>query len=110
MYWSYGRGKQIANAIGWLGGKPLPVEFCSHPYGYGSHPYGYCRCNEDADSVAVAYFNCSPDGIDKLKLTFNKPIKSINVIGGKGMQIDEKTAVLEDICSFGYAAITADYK
>ena len=103
MYWSYGRGKQIANVIEWLGGKALPAECCGHPY-------GYCRCNEDDASVAVAYFNCSPDGIDKLKFTFNKAIKSINVIGGRGTQTDERTIILEDIRSFGYVAITAEYK
>lgn len=103
MYWSYGRGKQIANAIEWLGGKPLPVECCGHPC-------GYCRCNEDDTSVAVAYFNCSPDGIDKLKVTFNKSIKNINIIGGRGTQTDERTVILEDIRSFGYVAITAEYK
>ena len=103
MYWSYGRGTQIAKAVEWLGGKALPVECCGHPY-------GYCRCNEDDSSVAVAYFNCSPDGIDKLKIAFNKPVKSINIIGGKGTQTNDRTIVLEDIRSFGYAAITAEYK
>ena len=102
MYWSYGRGEQIANAIEWLGRKSLPVKCFGHPY-------GYCRCNEDDDSVAVAYFNCSPDGIDKLKFVFNKSIKSINVIGGRGTQTDERTVILEDIRSFGYVAITAYY-
>ena len=59
MYWNYRRGEQIANAVEWLCGKPLPVQ-CT------GEPFGYCRCNEDENSIAVAYFNCTSDGIEKL--------------------------------------------
>jgi hypothetical protein len=102
MYWSYGRGKQIANAIEWLGGKPLPVKCFGHPY-------GYCRCNEDADSVAVAYFNCSPDAVSELSFTFSKAVKSVKIIGGSGDKLDSNTLVIHNIQSFGYVAIEAEY-
>jgi len=102
VYWSYGRGKQITNAIEWLGGKPLPVVCCGHPY-------GYCRCNEDDSSVAVAYFNCSPDGVDALDLTFSRPVKNVRLIGGAGDLIDPLTVRIKDVSSFGYVAAVAEY-
>ena len=102
MYWNYRRGEQIASVIEWLGGKPLPVT-C-----YGE-PYGYCRCNEDENSVAVAYFNCSPDGIEKLDFKFARDVKNVKIIGGKGTVTDARTVCVEDIRGFGYVAIEADY-
>jgi hypothetical protein len=102
MYWSYGRGRQIANAIEWLSGKPLPA-VCN------GHPYGYCRCNEDDRSVAIAYFNCSPDGIDTLSFTFSRPVKNVNIIGGEGNVTDTGTVIIKDIRSFGYVGIEAEY-
>ena len=33
MYWNYRRGEQIASAIEWLGGKPLPVDCTGEPFG-----------------------------------------------------------------------------
>lgn len=102
MYWNYRRGEQIASAIEWLGGKPLPVN-CT------GQPYGYCRCNEDDTSVAVAYFNCSPDGIEKLDFRFARDVKCVKVITGRGAQTDTHTVSIKDICGYGYVAIEAEY-
>ena len=102
MYWSYGRGAQIASAVEWLGGRPLPAD-CN------GHPYGYCRCNEDDSSVAIAYFNCSPDGIDSLDITFSREVESVKVIGGSGRQTSPRVVTLKDIRSFGYVAVEAKY-
>jgi len=73
------------------------------------HPYGYCRCNEDDSSVAVAYFNCSPDGVDALDLTFSRPVKNVRLIGGAGDLIDPLTVRIKDVSSFGYVAAVAEY-
>ena len=102
VYWNYRRGEQIASVIEWLGGKPLPVTCCGEPY-------GYCRCNEDESSLAVAYFNCSPDHIGALDFKFARDVKNVNVIGGKGEIKDARTVCVEDIRGFGYVAIEADY-
>ena len=101
IYGSYGRGTQIANAVEWLGGKPLPVICCGHPY-------GYCRCNEDQHSVAAAYFNCSPDGIDKLDFSFYRDVKKVKIIGGKGSQTNPRTVTVRDIRAYAYVAIEAE--
>ena len=102
MYWNYLRGKQITEAVEWLGGKPMPVA-C-----YGN-PFGYCRCNEDETSVVAAYFNCTVDGIDKLDFKFSRDVKNVKIIGGTGKQTDVRTVVLEDIRAFGYVAVEAEY-
>lgn len=102
MYWNYRRGAQIASAIEWLGGKPLPVN-CT------GEPFGYCRCNEDEGSVAVAYFNCTSDGIEKLDFKFARDVKLLKIIGGSGEQTDARTVRVEDIRGYGYVAIEAEY-
>ena len=102
MYWNYRRGEQIASVMEWLGGKPLPVN-CT------GEPYGYCRCNEDESSLAVAYFNCTSDGIENLDFRFARDVKSVTVIGGKGTQTDARTVRVEDIRGYGYAALVAEY-
>ena len=102
MYWNYRRGEQIASVMEWLGGRPLPVN-CT------GEPYGYCRCNEDENSVAVAYFNCTADGIEKLDFRFARDVKNIKIIGGKGEQRNARTVSIEDIRGFGYVALEAEY-
>ena len=102
MYWSYGRGAQLAREIPWLCGKTLPA-VCT------GHPFLYCRSNESEDSVAVAYFNCSADGIDEATVTFARDVKSVQVIGGSGEQVNKHTVRLFDLRSFGYVCIEAEY-
>lgn len=103
VYWCYGRDKQLANAVAWLSGKELPA-VCT------GNPHLYCRCNESEDSVAVAYFNCTADGVEKTTVSFARPIASANVIGGKGRLLDEHTVLLEDVRAYGYVAIEAQYR
>ena len=102
VYWNYLRGKQLSEVIPWLGGKDLPA-VCT------GHPHLYCRCNEDADGVAVAYFNCTLDAIDKATVRFARPIKDVRVIGGAGEKIDARTVELRDIRAYGFACIEAQY-
>ena len=102
MYWSYGRGAQLAREIPWLCGKALPAVCVGHPF-------LYCRTNEGAGSVAVAYFNCSADGIDEATVTFARDIVNVRVIGGMGEQTDARTVKLLDLRSFGYVCVVADY-
>ena len=102
MYWNYRRGEQIASVIEWLGGSPLPVN-CT------GEPYGYCRCNENENSVAVAYFNCTSDGIEALDFRFAREVTRVRIIGGKGTQTDTHTVKVEDIRGYGYVALVADY-
>lgn len=101
LYWNYRRGEQIASAIAWLGRTPLPVT-CN------GFPYGYCRCNAKDNRVAVAYFNCGPDGIDALDFRFDGRIKDFRIIGGTGELTDDHTIAVHDIKAFGYVAIDAE--
>jgi len=74
------------------------------------HPFLYARCNEDASSVAVAYFNCAVDGIEKATLHFARDVKDVKFIGCKGEQIDARTVELFDVRSFGCACVEAEYQ
>ena len=102
LYWNYHRGEQIAKAIPWLGTEELAVNCFDHPH-------VYCRCNADDNSVAAAYFNCSADHIERSEVSFARDITNVRFIAGKGRQIDARTVEIEDIRSFGYVAIVADY-
>ena len=103
MYMSYHRGRQIADAIEWLGGEALPVT-CN------GHPYGYVRCNRSGNALATAYFNCTPDGIDKLEFKFVAPVKNVKIIGGNGEQTSPTTVVVNDVRGFGYVGIECDFE
>ncbi len=102
MYWSYLRGKQIMQAIPWLGGKELPAQCFGNPY-------LYCRCNETQGAVAVAYFNCTVDGIAKTEVKFARAVKNVKIIGGRGAQLNETTVQLQNVPAYGYVAVCADY-
>ena len=102
-YWNYGRGAQLGREIPWLCGKELPAK-CE------GNPFLYCLTNEDESSVAVAYFNCSVDGIDETEVTFARDVKNVKIIGGKGEQTGKRTAKICDLRSFGYVCIEADYE
>lgn len=103
MYWSYRRGKQIAEAIPWLGGGQLPAQCFGHPF-------LYCLCNEDKEGVAVAYFNGSDDTVEQTEVHFARAIKSASFIGGKGELLDAHTVRLYDLHAYGYLAIEAIYQ
>ncbi len=102
MYWNYLRGKQIAESLPWLCGKELPA-VCT------GHPHLYCRCNEDEQGVAVAYFNCTADGIDKTVVRFARAISNVRILGGNGRQLNAHAVELADIRGYGYVGIAADY-
>ena len=101
MYLNYHRGQQIADAIAWLGSEPLPVT-CN------GHPFGYLRCNRDDKTVAAAYFNCTPDGIDKLEFKFAGAIKNAKVIGGVGEKTSDNTVTVSDVRGYGYVTVVAE--
>ncbi len=102
MYWNYLRGKQIAEKLPWLGGRELPA-VCT------GHPHLYCRCNESDTALAVAYFNCTADGIDKTVVRFGRAITNVKIIAGSGRQLNAHAVELTDIRAYGYASIEATY-
>ena len=103
MYMNYHRGQQIADAIEWLGGEALPVTA-------NGHPYGYIRCNRSENTLATAYFNCTPDGIDKLEFKFVSPVKNVKIIGAGGEQTSPTTVTVNDVRGFGYVGIECDFE
>ena len=101
VYWNYRRGEQIAGAIEWLGGEPLPVN-CT------GAPFGYLRCNRNGKRIAIAYFNCGTDPVESLDFRFCSKLKSFDIAVGSGEMSSQDTITLHGIASYGYAAIEAE--
>ncbi len=91
---SYERGRQIAEAVEWLGGKPLEASCIGHPYLYTVQKEG-----------AAAYINCHPDEIYDAKITLARPAKSVRFIGCTGRQTDDTTVIIDNIRAYGFAGI-----
>ena len=98
LYWSYGRGKQIADAVEWLGGSPLPAR-CER------QPHLYAICKQSDRLMALAYVNCNVDEIVNAKIMLAVPARAVRFIGCTGEQIDDTTVVIRYIKPFGFAAI-----
>ena len=103
MYWSYKRGEQIAKAIPWLGGEELPATTFGNPF-------LYALCNADEKGVAVAYFNGSDDDIARTTVRLARDTASVKFLAGNGKQLDARTVELQNIRSFGYAALEITYQ
>lgn len=97
LYWSYGRGRQVANALEWLG-EPLPAR-CER------NPQLYAICKKNEKSMAIGYFNIHPDEIVNAKVTLAKPTASVNFINCEGKQIDDTTIIINYIKPFGFAGL-----
>lgn len=101
LYWSYGRGKQIADSVEWLGGSPLPAR-CER------HPHLYAICKQSEHQTALAYVNCNIDEIVDAKITLAAPVRAVRFFGCTGEQIDEHTVMISYIKPFGFVAIEVD--
>ena len=91
---SYERGREIADAIEWLGGKALQASCIGHPHLYTVQKEG-----------AAAYINCHPDEIYGAKITLAHPAKAVRFIGCTGKQTDATTVIIDNIRAFGFAGI-----
>ena len=100
IFWSYGRAAQISESIEWLGGAPLPAVCLGNP-----HLYALCKVGDG--EVAMGYFNCHVDEINNAKVTFVKKIKSVEILNGEGIVVDDHTVVIKHIKAYGYVGINA---
>lgn len=97
---SYERGRQIADAMEWLGGKPLDARCDGHPMLCSIQKKG-------AEGLAAAYLNCHADEIKDAKIILGAPAKTVRFINCTGRQTDEKTLVIDRIPAYGFAAFEA---
>lgn len=98
LYWSYGRGIQLADQIEWLGGKPLPFR-CER------HPQLYAVCRRDESATAIALVNCHEDEILDAKLTFSEPIGEVEFLACTGKRVDDHTVTIDYVKPFGFVAL-----
>lgn len=98
LYWSYARGKQVADQIEWLGGARLPAR-CD------GHPQLYAVCKQDENNLALAYVNCHEDEIFDAKVTFADPIGKVRFHACTGKRIDAHTVVVDYVKPFGFIAL-----
>ncbi len=94
---SYCRGKQLNDAIEWLGGEKMPV-VCN------GHPMLYCICKEDDGEFAAGYFNFHPDEICDAEIEIAHKPSHIRFINCEGI-ITEKGVTIKYIKPFGFAGI-----
>ena len=101
LYWSYGRGRQVCDAVEWLAGEALPAR-CER------HPHLYCVCKQNDKTMALGYFNIHPDEIVNAKVTLAKPAKAVRFFGCEGKQLDDTTVIIDYIKPYGFAGIEID--
>lgn len=101
LYWSYGRGRQIANAIEWLSGEALPAR-CER------NPQLYLICKQNEKAMALGYFNIHPDEIVNAQIKLAKPTSSVHFINCEGKQLDDTTVIINYIKPFGFAGLEVD--
>lgn len=98
LYWSYGRGKQIADAVEWLGSTPLPMR-CER------HPHLYAVCKENNGVTAIGFVNCCEDEIIGANVTFPRAVRPIQWIGCTGSQTDPTSLRIDSIKPFGFSGV-----
>ena len=99
FYWSYSRGALIRDNLCWLG-KEAPASSIGNP-----HLYAIAR--EDGGELAVGYFNIHADEIFNAEITFGDDAENIEFINCEGRQTGARSAVIDYIKPFGFAAVIA---
>ena len=103
LFWSYERGRQIAELIPWLGGENLPVVCIGHPL-----LYQICKVNDR--KIASAFINCHEDEIYDAEIKLAAPINEVRFIGCEGERISDKLLTIKNIKAFGFAAVEVTLK
>lgn len=98
---SYSRGKQLNDAIEFLGGKKMPV-VCNN------QPMLYCVCKTNDKALAAAYFNCHADEKEKVEITLDFKPRSIRFLNCTGACKNDKV-VIDYIAPYKVAAFEAEY-
>ena len=103
LFWSYERGRQLAEIIPWLGGEALPA-VCH------GNPLLYQICKAGDGKIASAFINCHEDEIYNAEIKISKPIKKVRFIGCEGEMINDRLLTVKYIKAFGFAAFEGDLK
>lgn len=98
LFWSYARGKQVADAVAWLGGRSL-IARCER------QPHLYAVAKEGEGRRAVAYLNLSIDEIADARIRFDAPVKNVRFVGCTGRIEDEHTLTIDYVKPYGFFAV-----
>ena len=98
LYWSYGRGRQVADQIEWLSGKPLPAR-CER------QPHLYAVCKQAGNVMALGYANCNVDEVIGARVRTDRPIRALRTIGCTGRALDDRTVLIDSVKPYGFAAL-----
>lgn len=98
LFWSYARGKQVADSIEWLGGRAL-IARCER------HPHLYAIAKEGKGHRAIGYANLSLDEIFDARVVLDAPAETVRFIGCTGRLLDEKTIVIDYVKPYGFVAV-----
>ena len=103
LFWSYKKGRQLAEIIPWLGGEDLPVT-CQ------GNPLLYQICKANGKKIASAFINCHEDEICDAEIRLSNPIKEVRFIGCEGEMISDRLLTVKNIKAFGFAAMEVTLK
>ena len=103
LFWSYKKGKQLAELIPWLGGDALPVTCTGHPL-----LYQICKMGEGR--IAAALLNCHEDEVWDAEIRLASPIGDVRFIGCEGERISDTLLKIKNIKAFGFAAVEVTIK
>ncbi len=98
---SYCRGKQLNDAMEFLGGRRLSV-VCNN------QPMLYCVCKTNDKALAVAYFNCHADERENVEIELDFKPSGIRFLNCCGEYKDGKV-IIDYIAPYKMAAFEARY-
>lgn len=99
---SYSRNRQVAKAVAWLGGKPMPAVV------EGNYPKLYVMVKQDAREMSVGIWNLFPDYIDNLKIRLDTDAKKIRFLQTDGVTDGNLVTLTQRLQPFAFAGFTVN--
>jgi hypothetical protein len=100
---SYGRGRQLDDALAWLGRGPMPA-VCS------GHPGLYMICKQGDGAMAIALCNIFEDAVFAPEIRLGREHGKARFIGCEGRLEGGRLVLSTDIGPFGFAGIEVAYE
>jgi len=97
---SYSRNRQVAKAIAWLGGKPMPAVV------EGNHPKLYMMVKKDDKEISVGLWNLFPDYIDNLKIRLDTDARDIQFLQTDGTADGNLVTLTQRLYPYAFAGFT----
>lgn len=98
IYKCYEQQTELMNAVEWISRKALPVKCIKNPS-------LYIMCREDAGSLSVAFFNCSPDPVLEPDITLREKYSRVECIGCEAELLEDKAVLSSELGAYKFALL-----